>query len=200
MAALLAKSNRALAPEKRPDPYPKTAAARFPRKLQAEFFFGAEANRAENSSRSAFPLSRPSPESKMSDSYHKLLNLGTTVLKKFIPPRAYERVRKKRHHRRPVFGNSSKGIRKPMPRSPPPSLRELNFFASASAILVVIDATIFDCWPNRGSSVQLRGMILFRPEDADNLHQVLPRMKAVSGIERMKGFRYPAPGSQVSAS
>jgi len=43
-------------------------------------------------------------------------------------------------------------------------------------------------------------MVLFRAEDPNGLIQVLPQREAnVSGVERIKGYRYPAPGSRTGA-
>ena len=41
----------------------------------------------------------------------------------------------------------------------------------------------------------LKGMIVFRPEDPINLWQATPQMQTGSKVERIKGYRYPAPGS-----
>ena len=48
---------------------------------------------------------------------------------------------------------------------------------------------------------KLRQMTLFRPEDPSNLVQILPQ-KSVKGcgVERIQGFRFPAPGSVHTAS
>eukprot|EP01039_Chlorochromonas_danica_P009368 gene9368-10343_t len=43
---------------------------------------------------------------------------------------------------------------------------------------------------------QIRNALLFRAEDPNNLHQITPQMKVVTGVERIKGFRHPSPGSQ----
>jgi hypothetical protein len=40
---------------------------------------------------------------------------------------------------------------------------------------------------------------LFRPEDPNQLIQVLPQREVYSSVERIKGFRYPAPGSRMDA-
>ena len=42
---------------------------------------------------------------------------------------------------------------------------------------------------------QLKGMIVFRPEDPINLWQATPQMQTGSKVEHIKGYRYPAPGS-----
>ena len=41
----------------------------------------------------------------------------------------------------------------------------------------------------------LKGMLVFRPEDPINLWQATPQMQTGSSVERIKGYRYPAPGS-----
>jgi hypothetical protein len=47
---------------------------------------------------------------------------------------------------------------------------------------------------------QIRHAFLFRPEDPNGLHQVLPPTYAPSSVERIKGNRYPSPGSRLGAS
>ena len=43
----------------------------------------------------------------------------------------------------------------------------------------------------------MREVFLFRPNDPNELMQVTPRFFVPgTGVERIKGFRYPAPGSQ----
>ena len=42
---------------------------------------------------------------------------------------------------------------------------------------------------------KLKGMIVFRPEDPINLWQATPQMQTGSKVERIKGYRYPAPRS-----
>lgn len=39
----------------------------------------------------------------------------------------------------------------------------------------------------------------FRPEDPNRLHQVLPQMEVNTPVDRIKGFRFPAPGSRHEA-
>jgi len=47
---------------------------------------------------------------------------------------------------------------------------------------------------------RLKEFLQFRPEDPGGLLQVLPQREAnVSGVERIKGYRYPAPGSRTGA-
>jgi hypothetical protein len=46
---------------------------------------------------------------------------------------------------------------------------------------------------------KIRSAILFRAEDPSNLHQILPPRITNTSVERIKGFRYPAPGSRVGA-
>ena len=41
-----------------------------------------------------------------------------------------------------------------------------------------------------------KAMLVFRPEDPTNLWQMPPRFETGSTVERIKGYRYPAPGSQ----
>ncbi len=41
--------------------------------------------------------------------------------------------------------------------------------------------------------------MIFRPEDPNDLIQVLPQMDVRSSVTRIKGFRYPAPGSRSDA-
>ena len=38
--------------------------------------------------------------------------------------------------------------------------------------------------------------MLFRAEDPNNLHQILPPRVANTSVERIKGNRYPSPGSR----
>jgi hypothetical protein len=40
--------------------------------------------------------------------------------------------------------------------------------------------------------------LFFKPDDVYNLYQVPPQrsIQGVNGVERIKGYRYPAPGSQ----
>jgi hypothetical protein len=52
----------------------------------------------------------------------------------------------------------------------------------------------------RCPSSQIRHAFLFRPEDPNGLHQVLPPTFAPSSVERIKGNRYPSPGSRLGAS
>ena len=40
-----------------------------------------------------------------------------------------------------------------------------------------------------------KAMLVFRPEDPINLWQQTPRFETGSTVERIKGYRYPAPGS-----
>ena len=40
-----------------------------------------------------------------------------------------------------------------------------------------------------------KAMLVFRPEDPINLWQATPRFETGSKVERIKGYRYPAPGS-----
>lgn len=47
---------------------------------------------------------------------------------------------------------------------------------------------------------QLRQAFLFRPEDPNNLHQVLPPKVVNTTVERIKGNRWPSPGSRLGAS
>lgn len=47
---------------------------------------------------------------------------------------------------------------------------------------------------------QLRRAFLFRPEDPNNLHQVLPPKVVNTTVERIKGNRWPSPGSRLGAS
>lgn len=42
--------------------------------------------------------------------------------------------------------------------------------------------------------------LLFRPEDPNGLIQVLPPTLVNTTVERIKGNRYPSPGSRSSAS
>lgn len=43
----------------------------------------------------------------------------------------------------------------------------------------------------------MRGILVFRPDDPLQLSQVAPQFKVDnSGVDRIKGHRYPAPGSQ----
>lgn len=42
---------------------------------------------------------------------------------------------------------------------------------------------------------QAKSMLVFRPEDPINLWQATPRFETGSTVERIKGYRYPAPGS-----
>ena len=39
-------------------------------------------------------------------------------------------------------------------------------------------------------------MLLFRANDPNSLWQVLPQRVKVEGVDRIEGYRYPAPGSQ----
>ncbi len=48
-------------------------------------------------------------------------------------------------------------------------------------------------------TIQIRQAVLFRAEDPNNLHQVLPQRVTNSTVERIQGFRYPAPGSRIGA-
>lgn len=42
-------------------------------------------------------------------------------------------------------------------------------------------------------------MLVYRPDDHAKLAQQLPQMKQNLNVERIKGYRYPSPGSQVGA-
>ena len=46
---------------------------------------------------------------------------------------------------------------------------------------------------------QIRAAIIFRPEDPHNLSQVLPPRANPTSVERIKGFRFPSPGSRTGA-
>lgn len=46
---------------------------------------------------------------------------------------------------------------------------------------------------------KIRRAFLFRPDDPADLLQVLPARHKQPGVERIKGFRYPSPGSQPQA-
>jgi len=44
----------------------------------------------------------------------------------------------------------------------------------------------------------LRNALLYRPDDPNHLLQQVPQMHVKGlGVERIKGYRYPAPGSQA---
>jgi hypothetical protein len=47
--------------------------------------------------------------------------------------------------------------------------------------------------------MKIRAALIYRPEDVNNLHQVLPQRVTNVPVERIKGYRYPAPGSRVGA-
>ena len=46
---------------------------------------------------------------------------------------------------------------------------------------------------------QGRNAILYRAEDPNNLHQVLPQKVVTVPVDRIKGYRFPAPGSRTGA-
>lgn len=48
----------------------------------------------------------------------------------------------------------------------------------------------------RGVYQRIKELIVFRPEDNTNLIQALPRFQQNTTVPRIKGYRYPAPGSQ----
>jgi hypothetical protein len=52
----------------------------------------------------------------------------------------------------------------------------------------------------RSIYLRLKEMVVFRPEDPQNLIQVLPRFQQNVDVARIKGYRYPAPGSQDAAA
>ena len=47
---------------------------------------------------------------------------------------------------------------------------------------------------------QIRRVLVFAPDDPNNLHQTPPQ-RHIEGldVERIKGYRYPAPGSRLGA-
>lgn len=47
-----------------------------------------------------------------------------------------------------------------------------------------------------GMKEKLRQIFLYKPDDKYNLLQVLPARHKEPGVDRIKGFRYPSPGSQ----
>ena len=47
--------------------------------------------------------------------------------------------------------------------------------------------------------MQFKKYAFFRPEDTHGLHQVPPANMKSEAVSRIKGYRYPAPGSQVTA-
>uniref|UniRef100_A0A7S2CFD6 Uncharacterized protein n=1 Tax=Florenciella parvula TaxID=236787 RepID=A0A7S2CFD6_9STRA len=46
---------------------------------------------------------------------------------------------------------------------------------------------------------QMKDAVLFRPNDTHDLHQMWPANMTTEKVPRIKGYRYPAPGSQASA-
>lgn len=46
----------------------------------------------------------------------------------------------------------------------------------------------------------MRSAVLFRAEDPNFLMQIMPAKWQHNTVERIKGFRYPSPGSQPNAS
>ena len=42
--------------------------------------------------------------------------------------------------------------------------------------------------------LQLKKVFFFRPDDPHNLHQTPPASFKMPGVDRIKGYRYPAPG------
>jgi len=48
----------------------------------------------------------------------------------------------------------------------------------------------------RGVYQRLKELVVFRPEDHTNLISALPRFQQNVAVPRIKGYRYPAPGSQ----
>jgi hypothetical protein len=46
---------------------------------------------------------------------------------------------------------------------------------------------------------QIRSALVYAPEDPNNLHQVMPPNKAVTSVARIKGNRWPSPGSVTGA-
>lgn len=46
---------------------------------------------------------------------------------------------------------------------------------------------------------RIRAAIVFRPDDPNNLFQMLPPRQVPVDVERIKGYRYPAPGSRGGA-
>lgn len=46
---------------------------------------------------------------------------------------------------------------------------------------------------------ELKKMVEFRPDDTHDLHQAPPAKMSMPNIERIKGYRYPSPGSQPTA-
>lgn len=46
---------------------------------------------------------------------------------------------------------------------------------------------------------KLRQWFLFRPDDTHDLHQAPPAHFTVPGVDRIKGYRYPAPGTRTAA-
>ena len=45
----------------------------------------------------------------------------------------------------------------------------------------------------------MRAAILYRAEDPNDLLQILPPRVNTTTVERIQGYRYPAPGSRVGA-
>ena len=67
-------------------------------------------------------------------------------------------------------------------------------FSSRSTVIYTLN---FAC---ASTFTQLRRAILFAPDDPNNLHQTVPQ-RHIEGlnVERIKGYRYPAPGSRTGA-
>ena len=42
--------------------------------------------------------------------------------------------------------------------------------------------------------LQIEKFFSFRPDDTHNMHQIPPANVTMPGVERIKGYRYPAPG------
>jgi hypothetical protein len=42
--------------------------------------------------------------------------------------------------------------------------------------------------------VQLKNLFFYRPNDTHDLHQIPPANTKMPGVERIMGYRYPAPG------
>jgi len=49
---------------------------------------------------------------------------------------------------------------------------------------------------------QLRSLLLFRPDDAADLHQVPPQKAEANkaGVDRIQGYRFPSPGSRMEGT
>jgi len=61
-------------------------------------------------------------------------------------------------------------------------------------------SAIFSKYISEENITKLKNMFFYRPNDTHDFHQIPPANMKMPGVERITGYRYPAPGSQKLAN